>query len=195
MSRRAPAVNFWPLEITSTPRKSLTPWLVLFWVRTISLRTSSSFSFSSFSSYSSSSLGRSALALLVFFFLAARAKRLVPITTPFSEGEALREASFTSPALSPKMARSSFSSGVGSLSPLGVILPIMISPGITWAPTRIMPRSSRSLVASSLTLGMSLVSSSMPRLVSRTSSWYSSTWTEVRISSRTTRSLSTMASS
>ena len=36
------------------------------------------------------------------------------------------------------MARSSFSSGVGSLSPLGVILPIMISPGITWAPTRIM---------------------------------------------------------
>ena len=43
---------------------------------------------------------------------------------------------------------------LGSLSPLGVILPIMISPGITWAPTRIMPRSSRSLVASSLTLGM-----------------------------------------
>ena len=36
-------------------------------------------------------------------------------------------------ALSPKMARSSFSSGVGSLSPLGVILPIMMSPGTTCA--------------------------------------------------------------
>ena len=149
-----------------------------------------------FSSYSSSSIGSWALALflLVFFFI-AREKRLVPITTPFSEGEALREASFTSPALSPKMARSSFSSGVGSLSPLGVILPIMMSPGTTCAPTRIMPRSSRSLVASSLTLGMSEVSSSMPRFVSRTSRVYSSTCTEVRISSFTMRSLSTMASS
>ena len=41
---------------------------------------------------SSSSFGSCAFALLVFFFLAAREKRFVPITTPFSEGVALSEA-------------------------------------------------------------------------------------------------------
>ena len=54
-----------------------------------------------------------------------------PIITPRRDGEALRDASLTSPALSPKIARRSFSSGVGSVSPLGVILPIRISPGTT----------------------------------------------------------------
>jgi len=58
------------------------------------------------------------------------------ITTPRNDGEALREASFTSPALSPKIARNNFSSGVGSDSPFGVILPIKISPGFTSAPIR-----------------------------------------------------------
>ena len=38
--------------------------------------------------------------------------------------EAFNDASFTSPALSPKIARNNFSSGVGSDSPFGVILPI-----------------------------------------------------------------------
>jgi hypothetical protein len=38
----------------------------------------------------------------------------------------LSEASFTSPALSPNIARSSFSSGDGSDSPLGVIFPMRI---------------------------------------------------------------------
>jgi len=40
----------------------------------------------------------------------------------------------TSPAFSPKIARSNFSSGVIGLSPLGVILPTRISPGSTSAP-------------------------------------------------------------
>ena len=104
-----------------------------------------------------------------------RANKRLLITTPASEGFALSEASFTSPALSPKMARRSFSSGVGSLSPFGVILPIMISPGAIRAPIRTIPFSSKSFVASSLTLGMSLVNSSIPRFVSRTSSENSST--------------------
>ena len=93
------------------------------------------------------------------------------------------------------MALRSFSSGVGSLSPLGVTLPIRISPGLILAPMRMIPFSSRSLVASSDTLGISLVSSSTPSLVSRTSRVYSSIWIEVKISSRITRSEITIASS
>ncbi|CAI8288083.1 MAG: Uncharacterised protein [Bacteroidota bacterium] len=124
-----------------------------------------------------------------------RVNSFLLITTPFNDGDAFNEASFTSPALSPKMARSSFSSGVGSDSPFGVILPIRISPAPTSAPTRIIPFSSKSLVASSETLGISLVNSSLPNLVSRTSSEYSSMWIEVKISSRTTFSEITIASS
>ena len=127
--------------------------------------------------------------------LMMREKSFLSITTPCIEGGALREASFTSPALSPKIARSSFSSGVGSDSPLGVIFPIRISPSFTSAPMRIKPFSSRFLVASVLTLGMSLVSSSTPRRVSRTSSTNSSMCTEVKMSSFTTFSEITMASS
>jgi hypothetical protein len=44
------------------------------------------------------------------------------------------EVSFTSDAFSPKMARSSFSSGVSVVSPLGVTLPTSTSPGATSAP-------------------------------------------------------------
>ena len=127
--------------------------------------------------------------------LFAREYNLRSITTPSNEGVAFKEASFTSPALSPKMAFSSFSSGEGSLSPFGVILPTRISPGLICAPTRMIPFSSRSFVASSLMFGMSAVNSSIPRLVSRTSSSCSTTCTEVYISSRTIRSLNTMASS
>ncbi len=134
------------------------------------------------------------LPFLVFSLTTCEKSRL-PMIVPEREGEAFREASFTSPALSPKMARSSFSSGEGSLSPFGVILPMRMSPGSTWAPMRMIPFLSRSLVASSLTFGISAVSSSMPRLVSRTSMMYSSTWMEVKISSRMMRSESTMASS
>ena len=42
----------------------------------------------------------------------------------------MSEASRTSPAFSPKMARSSFSSGVSWVSPLGVTLPTRMSPGL-----------------------------------------------------------------
>ena len=117
--------------------------------------------------------------LVVFL---ARENNLVSITTPWIEGGVLRDASFTSPALSPKIARKSFSSGEGSDSPFGVILPIRISPSLISAPTRIIPFSSRSLVASSETLGISGVNSSSPRLVSRTSSSNSSICNEVKIS-------------
>jgi hypothetical protein len=73
------------------------------------------------------------------------------MTVPVSEADAFNEASLTSPALSPKIALKSFSSGEGSVSPLGVIFPIRISPGSTEAPTLIIPFSSRFFVASSLT--------------------------------------------
>ena len=73
----------------------------------------------------------------------------------------------TSDAFSPKMARSSFSSGVIGLSPLGVTLPTRMSPGWTSAPMATMPASSRLRRASSPTLGMSRVISSGPSLVSR----------------------------
>ena len=155
-----------------------------------------SFKSSFFASYSSSILA--SITLSCFFdsrVLTAREKSFLSITTPLSDGFALSEESFTSPALSPKMARSSFSSGDGSLSPFGEILPIRMSPGSIRAPMRTIPLSSRSFVASSETLGISLVNSSMPRFVSRTSSEYSSTCTDVSTSSRIIRSESTIASS
>jgi hypothetical protein len=97
------------------------------------------------------------------------------MTTPVTDGETFKEASLTSPALSPKIALSNFSSGVGSLSPFGVIFPIRISPSFTSAPTLMIPFSSKSLVASSLTFGISGVNSSRPLFVSLTSRLYSST--------------------
>ncbi len=93
------------------------------------------------------------------------------------------------------MARSSRSSGVSTVSPLGVTLPTRMSPGLTSAPMRMMPLSSRSFSASSPTLGMSRVISSLPSLVSRASISNSSMWIEVYRSSFTSRSLMRMASS
>jgi len=52
------------------------------------------------------------------------ANNFLSITTPCAPGDAFNDASLTSPALSPKIARSNFSSGEGSVSPLGVIFPI-----------------------------------------------------------------------
>ena len=161
-----------------------------------SLSTRMSFKSSILAAYSSSILASTTLSCCFEArVLTARENSFLSITTPVSDGLAFNEESLTSPALSPKIARSSFSSGDGSLSPLGEILPMRMSPGSTRAPTRMIPLSSRSLVASSLTFGISLVNSSIPLFVSRTSSEYSSTCTEVRMSSRTTRSLSTIASS
>ena len=110
-------------------------------------------------------------------------------------GGTLSEASRTSPAFSPKMARSSFSSGVSCVSPFGVTLPTRMSPGPTLAPMRMMPLSSRSCSALSETLGMSRVISSGPSLVSRASISNSSMWIEVKASSLTTFSEIRMASS
>ena len=145
-------------------------------MRVMSLSTRISLRSLPFASYSSSILAR--IILSCFFdsrVLIAREKSFLSITTPESDGLAFNEESLTSPALSPKIARRSFSSGDGSLSPLGEILPIMMSPGSIRAPIRTIPLSSRSFVASSDTLGISAVNSSIPRFVSRTSRAYSST--------------------
>ena len=120
---------------------------------------------------------------LVFSSFSLREKTLMSMTMPSIPGGAFSEASRTSPALSPKMARSSLSSGVSSVSPLGVTLPTRMSPGLDRAPMRMMPSSSRFLSASSPTFGMSRVISSFPRLVSRTCSSNSSMWIEVKMSS------------
>jgi len=56
------------------------------------------------------------------------------MTVPAMPEGTRREVSFTSAAFSPKMARSSFSSGVSWVSPLGVTLPTRMSPGLTSAP-------------------------------------------------------------
>ena len=59
-----------------------------------------------------------------------REKILQSMTTPSIPGGTLSEESFTSFAFSPKIAVSSFSSGDSSVSPLGVILPTRMSPGL-----------------------------------------------------------------
>jgi len=58
---------------------------------------------------------------LFLLSLVGLVNNFLSITTPFNEGGAFKDASFTSPALSPNIALKSFSSGVGSDSPLGVI--------------------------------------------------------------------------
>ena len=125
----------------------------------------------------------------------SRLNSLMSTTLPYSPCGRRRLESFTSRAFSPKMARSSFSSGLSSVSPLGVILPTRMSPGATSAPMRTMPRSSRSFSASSPTFGMSRVISSGPSLVSRASISCFSMWIEVNLSSCTSRSLIRIASS
>ena len=75
--------------------------------------------------------------------LLSRRKTLTSTTLPRSPCGTRSDVSLTSRAFSPKMARSSRSSAVSSVSPLGVILPTRMSPGRTSAPMRTMPRSSR----------------------------------------------------
>ena len=55
-------------------------------------------------------------------------------TVPVTAGRHLERVSRTSAAFSPKIARSSFSSGVIGVSPLGVTLPTRMSPAWTSAP-------------------------------------------------------------
>ena len=108
-----------------------------------------------------------------------RLKMRTSTIVPSMPGGQVSDASRTSPAFSPKMARSSFSSGVNWVSPLGVTLPTRMSLCPTLAPMRMIPESSRSRSACSLTLGMSRVISSGPSLVSRASISNSSMWMEV----------------
>ena len=156
--------NLWQIPCDTSPSSSLVSFSMTV------VRNFSRFVACSFFSTSSSFLTLA----LAFLSLLGLVKSLVSTTTPCIEGGAFREASLTSPALSPKMALSNFSSGVGSDSPLGVILPIRISPSLTSVPTLTMPSASRWLMASSLTLGISEVNSSSPSLVSLTANENSS---------------------
>jgi len=56
-------------------------------------------------------------------------KTLASITIPSTPGGTFNEESFTSPAFSPNIALSSFSSGDSCVSPFGVILPTFIREG------------------------------------------------------------------
>ena len=117
------------------------------------------------------------------------------ITTPVVPGGTVSDVSRTSAAFSPNIARSRRSSGESSVSPLGVTLPTRMSPGFTSAPTRMIPSGPRFLSASSPTFGMSRVISSEPSLVSRAPHSNVMMWSDVSTSSRTSRSLTRMASS
>ncbi len=108
-----------------------------------------------------------------------REKIFTPTMMPSMPGGQMSDASLTSPAFSPKIARSSFSSGVSCVSPFGVTLPTRMSPGFTFAPMRMMPLSSRSRRNVSDTFGMSRVISSGPSFVSRDSISNSSMWIDV----------------
>ncbi len=77
------------------------------------------------------------------------------------------------------MARRSFSSGAKSVSLLGVILPTRMSPGLTSAPIRTIPKWSKLRSASSPAFGISRVISSGPSLVSLAVTSNSSMWIEV----------------
>ena len=125
----------------------------------------------------------------------SRENTCTSMTLPVSPCGTFRLVSRTSRAFSPKIARSRRSSGVSSVSPLGVTLPTRMSPAPTSAPMRMMPRSSRSLRMSSLRFGMSRVISSAPSFVSRASISCSSMWIDVSTSSFTRRSERTIASS
>ncbi len=64
----------------------------------------------------------------------SRVNTCTSITVPDMPDGTRKLVSFTSEAFSPKMARSSFSSGVSWVSPLGVTLPTSTSPASTSAP-------------------------------------------------------------
>ena len=83
----------------------------------------------------------------------SRLNTVTSITLPRTPWGTRRLVSLTSRAFSPKMARSRRSSALSSVSPFGVILPTRMSLAVTSAPTKTMPRSSRSFRLSSPTLG------------------------------------------
>ena len=117
------------------------------------------------------------------FSMPSRVNTCTSMTVPFIPDGTRSDVSFTSDAFSPKMARSSFSSGVSCVSPFGVTLPTRMSPAATVAPTKTIPDSSSFASALSLTFGMSEVISSTPSLVSRATHTSSSMWMVVKRSS------------
>ena len=129
------------------------------------------------------------------FSTPSRVNTRTSITVPSMPAGTLSEVSLMSEAFSPKIARSSFSSGVNWVSPLGVTLPTRMSPALTSAPMKAMPDSSSLANAASPTLGMSAVISSAPSLVSRAMQVSSSIWMLVKRSSCTSRSEIRMESS
>ena len=98
----------------------------------------------------------------------------VSITMPSIPEGTSSESFLTSSPARPKIACSSFSSGVSSVLLLGLTLPTRMSPGLTYVPTCTIPVSSRLRSAFSETLGMSRVNSSRPSFVSRISTSKSS---------------------
>ncbi len=111
------------------------------------------------------------------FSTPSRVNTRTSMTVPSMPGGTRSEVSLTSDAFSPKIARSSFSSGVSWVSPFGVTLPTRMSPAFTSAP---MKRDARLVQlresALSPTFGMSAVISSGPSFVSRATQVSSSMW-------------------
>ena len=101
------------------------------------------------------------------FSTPSRVKTRTSITVPSMPGGTRSDVSLTSDAFSPKIALSSFSSGVSCVSPFGVTLPTRMSPALTSAPMNAMPDSSSLVSAASPTFGISAGTSSGPSLVSR----------------------------
>ena len=64
----------------------------------------------------------------------SRVNTCTSMTVPECPTDTRSDVSFTSDAFSPKIARSSFSSGVSCVSPFGVTLPTSESPASTSAP-------------------------------------------------------------
>ena len=120
----------------------------------------------------------------IFFFfsserLALREKSCVFITIPSTPEGTSKETFLTSSPALPKIAYNNFSSGDSSLLLFGAIFPTRISPCLTCVPMRITPFSSKLLSAFSETFGISLVNSSLPRVVSLISTSNSSLWIDV----------------
>ena len=124
-----------------------------------------------------------------------REKTRASITVPSTPGGTLSEVSRTSPAFSPKIARSSFSSGESWVSPFGVILPTRMSPGTDLGSDADDPRLvevHQRLFADVRNVARDVLG---PSLVSRATHSNSSMCTEVKRSSFTTRSLIRIESS
>ena len=189
-------VNFTLFLITSSPKIFLTPLDAFPPMIVYNLEVNRFFNWSdSFSKLESIFFNSSLSVNLDFLSFIVFEYNDLPITTPWSAGLVFKDASFTSPAFSPNIARSNFSSGVGSDSPFGVIFPIRISPVFACEPTLIIPYSSKSLVAFSEIFGISAVNSSAPLLVSLTFTKCSAICSDVNKSSLTTLSDKTIASS